>query len=249
MTRRRAAAPSRRRRPAACYRHPDRETYIRCTRCERPICPDCMIAGVGRLPVPGVRPRGQQGRPPGHAPSSAAGSPTTPAGSARSLIGINVGRLRAAAGRSTAFTDAVLRHRARLRPDAQRAGRRRRRASTTGCSPRRSCTPGSVHLLLNMYALLPVRPAARGGARPGPLHRAVPACPRSAAARCRTPSPTRPALARRVRARSSACSGPTSWSAAGWAADATSVCRAARDQLRLRLPRRRASTGGPTSAA
>ena len=32
----------------ACYRHPDRETYIRCQRCERPICPDCMVdAAVG----------------------------------------------------------------------------------------------------------------------------------------------------------------------------------------------------------
>ena len=31
-----------------CYRHPSRETYIRCTRCERPICPDCMNeASVG----------------------------------------------------------------------------------------------------------------------------------------------------------------------------------------------------------
>ena len=31
-----------------CYRHPDRETYIRCARCERPICPDCMTsASVG----------------------------------------------------------------------------------------------------------------------------------------------------------------------------------------------------------
>lgn len=31
-----------------CYRHPDRETGIRCTRCERPICPDCMVnASVG----------------------------------------------------------------------------------------------------------------------------------------------------------------------------------------------------------
>jgi membrane associated rhomboid family serine protease len=31
-----------------CYRHPKRETYVRCTRCERPICPDCMIeASVG----------------------------------------------------------------------------------------------------------------------------------------------------------------------------------------------------------
>ena len=25
-----------------CYRHPDRETHIRCQRCDRPICPDCM---------------------------------------------------------------------------------------------------------------------------------------------------------------------------------------------------------------
>ncbi|HEY1478584.1 MAG TPA: rhomboid family intramembrane serine protease [Gaiellales bacterium] len=25
-----------------CYRHPDRPTLVRCSRCERPICPDCM---------------------------------------------------------------------------------------------------------------------------------------------------------------------------------------------------------------
>src|SRR3954449_12941349 len=31
-----------------CYRHPDRETGIRCTRCNRPICPECMVsASVG----------------------------------------------------------------------------------------------------------------------------------------------------------------------------------------------------------
>lgn len=31
-----------------CYRHPNRETYVRCTRCDRPICPDCMReASVG----------------------------------------------------------------------------------------------------------------------------------------------------------------------------------------------------------
>ncbi len=31
-----------------CYRHPDRESYIRCSRCERFICPDCRIdAAVG----------------------------------------------------------------------------------------------------------------------------------------------------------------------------------------------------------
>ncbi|MEV6966722.1 rhomboid family intramembrane serine protease [Hamadaea sp. NPDC051192] len=31
-----------------CYRHPSRETYLSCSRCGRPICPDCMIpASVG----------------------------------------------------------------------------------------------------------------------------------------------------------------------------------------------------------
>lgn len=31
-----------------CYRHPKRETYVRCTRCDRHICPDCMReAAVG----------------------------------------------------------------------------------------------------------------------------------------------------------------------------------------------------------
>ncbi|HEX5542004.1 MAG TPA: rhomboid family intramembrane serine protease [Micromonospora sp.] len=36
--------------PAApvCYRHTSRESWVRCTRCERPICPDCMNeASVG----------------------------------------------------------------------------------------------------------------------------------------------------------------------------------------------------------
>lgn len=35
--------------PAArCYRHPNREALIRCTRCDRPICPECMRpASVG----------------------------------------------------------------------------------------------------------------------------------------------------------------------------------------------------------
>jgi membrane associated rhomboid family serine protease len=34
--------------PPQCYRHSGRETYVRCARCNRPICPDCMIsASVG----------------------------------------------------------------------------------------------------------------------------------------------------------------------------------------------------------
>lgn len=41
MTEPTAAAP-------VCYRHTDRETWIRCQRCDNPICPDCMTpASVG----------------------------------------------------------------------------------------------------------------------------------------------------------------------------------------------------------
>jgi hypothetical protein len=28
-----------------CYRHPDRETYVRCGRCDQPICPRCAMQG------------------------------------------------------------------------------------------------------------------------------------------------------------------------------------------------------------
>ena len=31
--------------PMFCYRHPDRETYVRCGRCDRPICTRCAMQG------------------------------------------------------------------------------------------------------------------------------------------------------------------------------------------------------------
>lgn len=77
-----------------CYRHPDRDTGISCTRCERPICTECMIsASVGFQCPECVR----TGSGTGHAPD--ANRPRTIAGGAiaddsflvtKILIGINV---------------------------------------------------------------------------------------------------------------------------------------------------------------
>ncbi|MCM2388854.1 rhomboid family intramembrane serine protease [Streptomyces albipurpureus] len=77
-----------------CYRHPDRDTGISCTRCERPICTECMIsASVGFQCPECVR----TGSGTGHAPD--ANRPRTIAGGSitddsflvtKILIGINV---------------------------------------------------------------------------------------------------------------------------------------------------------------
>ena len=43
-----------------CYRHPDRESYIRCQRCDRAICPDCMRDAAVGFQCPGCVAEGKK---------------------------------------------------------------------------------------------------------------------------------------------------------------------------------------------
>lgn len=72
-----------------CYRHSDRETGVRCTRCDRPICPACMTAASVGFQCPECLREGRktvrQARTLAGARVSA-DAPTT-----RLLLGLNVG--------------------------------------------------------------------------------------------------------------------------------------------------------------
>ncbi len=95
-----------------CYRHPGRETGVRCTRCERPICPDCMVSASVGFQCPDCV-RGGSGT--GHAPDAA--RPRTIAGGTitadprlvtKILIGINLAVFIAVQTSTTLLNDLVL---------------------------------------------------------------------------------------------------------------------------------------------
>ncbi|MET7450493.1 rhomboid family intramembrane serine protease [Streptomyces sp. NPDC005574] len=95
-----------------CYRHPDRATGIRCTRCDRPICPECMVSASVGFQCPDCV-RGASGT--GPAPTAA--RPRTIAGGTvtadprlvtKILLGINVAVFVAVHIRSSLLNDLVL---------------------------------------------------------------------------------------------------------------------------------------------
>ncbi|MFE4552012.1 rhomboid family intramembrane serine protease [Streptomyces sp. NPDC056785] len=96
-------------RTPTCYRHPDRETGVRCSRCERPICPECMVSAAVGFQCPECV-RGGSGT--GHPPS--ASRPRTLAGGTvaadprlltKVLIGINLALFLVQQAVGDRFTD------------------------------------------------------------------------------------------------------------------------------------------------
>lgn len=93
----------------ACYRHPDRGTYIRCQHCGRPICGDCMISAAVGFQCPdcvaqGAREMRQNELPYGGARLS------RPHASTSTLIGINVAvwvAVLLTGGQTSRFGDAL----------------------------------------------------------------------------------------------------------------------------------------------
>lgn len=72
-----------------CYRHPGREANIRCQRCSRPICPDCMRDASVGFQCPECVKKGAKSTRSGRTAYGGA-RPTNPALTSQILIAINV---------------------------------------------------------------------------------------------------------------------------------------------------------------
>lgn len=131
--------------PPTCYRHPGRRTHLRCNRCERYICGDCMrAAAVGHQCVECVQAGARTIRQPrtrfgGPRPS---GSPVV----TYALIAVNVAVFLAQ------LASGGLEEQLALRPPAVADGQLYRLATSAFLHY------GAMHLLLNMWALYVVGP-------------------------------------------------------------------------------------------
>ncbi|MFA1549628.1 rhomboid family intramembrane serine protease [Actinomadura chokoriensis] len=146
-----------------CYRHPGRETYVRCTRCDRYICPDCMrdaavghqcveCVAEGRRDVRRAVPRTVLG---GRAPASAVPVVTY------SLIGACVAAYVAELASWRVVWEFMMLGRGVL-PDGHLGGVAEGewyRLLTTMFLHQRGGSFGITHILFNMWALWAVGPA------------------------------------------------------------------------------------------
>jgi membrane associated rhomboid family serine protease len=138
-----------------CYRHPDRETGVRCTRCDRPICSDCMQSASVWFQCPEcVR---QGGRTTRQARTAFGGFVPTQTGQVtRVLIAINVAAFIAQQVSSTITDKYALLGYARLTPlgplEGVASGQYYRLITSAFLHE------NFLHILFNMYALLVVGP-------------------------------------------------------------------------------------------
>ncbi|MEU1460649.1 rhomboid family intramembrane serine protease [Streptomyces sp. NPDC005727] len=90
-----------------CYRHPDRETGVHCTRCERPICPECMVSASVGFQCPECVRSGTGHSPAASRPRTVAGGTVTadPRLVTKILIGINLALYLVQMAVGDSFTD------------------------------------------------------------------------------------------------------------------------------------------------
>ncbi|HEU5030406.1 MAG TPA: rhomboid family intramembrane serine protease [Spirillospora sp.] len=146
-----------------CYRHPGRESHVRCTRCDRYICPECMRdAAVGHQCVECVAggDRGARGAAPRTA-LGARGPVSAMPVVTYSLIGLCIAVYLAELASTRVVTDFMMLGRW-VQPDGEVigvAGGQWYRLVTTMFLHERGGSLGFTHILFNMWALYAVGPA------------------------------------------------------------------------------------------
>jgi membrane associated rhomboid family serine protease len=143
-----------------CYRHPDRETYVSCTRCGRPACPDCMrSASVGQQCVDCIREGSKSTR---SARTAFGGRPAAGAVVTWIIVGINVLILLIELGSSKVVVDLELFGYAAVNQGGPlqgvAAGQWYRLITAAFLAPGISGI-GFMDILFNMWALIFVGPA------------------------------------------------------------------------------------------